>query len=475
MSERDRVERFCKRHPHHHLTFFQRPYVSRRQFFEIVGAGVTGSFLLPRPGQAQQPPTSQSVTTQNTAKNVIFILLAGAISHTDTFDLKMVNGVTPSNFAPATVNGINWPMGLLPKTGALLSNMAIVRSMQAHALVHSLAQHWTQIGRNPAAALGNIAPNIGSVVSLEKTQAGQLFPTFVALNSGACVTNGYFPATYAPFKLNPVSTGIPNTKNPDDPTGAAGGRFSQMYNGLQTIDGPLRTNSPYGKPLQDYNDFYTAAQQLMYNQVVDSTFSFSTTDSTRYGSSSFGNACLVAKQVLAANQGTRFILITNFNWDMHQDIYGQQNPKGNNLYTMGTPLDNGYSALLTDLQTSGLLSQTLVVMVGEFGRTVGPLSAAGGRDHLLQQSCVFAGAGVKGGVAIGSTTSDGSATANPGWGRGRSVNAEDIEATVYSALGINWTTVRHDDPFGRGFEYVPFSDQNLYGPINELWGGVSSS
>ncbi|HLK48051.1 MAG TPA: DUF1501 domain-containing protein [Bryobacteraceae bacterium] len=475
MSERDRVRRFFKRHPHHHLTFFQRPYVSRRQFFQIAGAGVTGSFLLPRLGQAQQPPTSQGVATQNTAKNVIFILLAGAISHTDTFDLKVVNGVTPTNFAPATVNGINWPMGLLPKIGALLPNLALVRSMQAHALVHTLAQHWTQIGRNPAAALGNIAPNIGSVVSIEKTQPGQLFPAFIALNSGACVTNGYFPATYAPFKLNPLATGIPNTTNPDDPVGAAGGRFSQMYTQLQAIDGPLRTNSPYGKPLQDYNDFYTAAQQMMYNKVVDSTFAFSSTDSARYGSSSFGNACLVAKQVLAANQGTRFILITNLNWDMHQDIYGQQNPKGNNLYTMGTPLDNGYSALLTDLQTGGLLNQTMVVMVGEFGRTVGPLSAAGGRDHWLQQSAVFAGAGVKGGRAIGSTTADGSATADPGWGRGRSINPEDIEATIYSALGIDWTTVRHDDPFGRGFEYVPFSDQNLYGPINELWGGTSTT
>lgn len=476
MNERERVEGFLKRHPHHHLTFFSRPYVSRRQFFQLMGAGVAGSFLLPRLGQAQSPViTKQGVATQNTAKNVIFILLAGAISHTDTFDLKVVNGVTPTNFQPTTVNGVNWPMGLLPKIGALLPNLSLVRSMQAHALVHTLAQHWAQIGRNPAAALGNIAPNIGSVVSIEKTQAKQLFPTFLALNSGACVSNGYFPATYAPFKLNPASAGIPDTKNPDDATGAPGGRFSQMYSGLQTIDGPLRTSSPYGKPLEDYNDFYKAAQQMMYNQTVDTTFAFSATDSARYGSSSFGNACLVAKQVLAANQGTRFILITNGNWDMHQDIYGQQNPKGNNLYTMGAPLDNGYSALLTDLQTSGLLNETLVVMVGEFGRTVGPLSAAGGRDHLLQQSAVFAGAGVKGGTTIGSTVADGSTTNNPGWGRNRSINAEDIEATIYSALGIDWTTVRYDDPFGRGFEYVPFSDQNLYGPINELWGGTSSS
>jgi hypothetical protein len=471
MTEQKRLQKFFERHPHHHQTFFSRPYVSRRQFFELIGAGVTGSYLLPRLAKAQQSPivTSSGATTQNTAKNVIFILLAGAISHTDTFDLKVLNGTTPSNFNPTTVNGVNWPTGLFPKMAAMLPDMTIVRSMNAHALVHTLAQHWTQIGRNPAAALGDIAPNIGSVVAIEKSQPGQLFPPFVALNSGACVTNGYFSAQYAPFKITPAATGIPDTSNPNDPTGT-NGRFKTMYTGLQTIDAPLRVNSPYGKPLEDYNDFYAAAQQMMYNKTVTDTFSFSAADSARYGNNSFGNACLVAKQVLAADQGTRFVLITYGSWDMHQDIYGKQNPKGNNMYTMGKPLDDGYSALLADLKANGHLDDTMVVMVGEFGRTVGPLTAAGGRDHWIQQSSVFAGGGIKGGRTIGSTTSDGSATADPGWSRGRSINPEDIEATIYSALGIDWTTVRHDDPFGRGFEYVPFSDQDLYGPINELWG-----
>jgi hypothetical protein len=82
---------------------------------------------------------------------------------------------------------------------------------------------------------------------------------------------------------------------------------------------------------------------------------------------------------------------------------------------------------------------------------------------------VFAGAGVKGGKVIGSTTADGAATLDPGWSRKRNINTEDIEATIYSAMGINWTKIVYDDPFGRGFEYVPFSEQDLYGPINELW------
>ena len=93
--------------------------------------------------------------------------------------------------------------------------------MQAHALVHSLAQTWTQIGRNPAAALGNIAPNIGSVVAIEKDTErtpGQVFPTFLALNSPGGVGPGYFSAEYAPFKVAPATAGITYTTNPDGQT-----------------------------------------------------------------------------------------------------------------------------------------------------------------------------------------------------------------------------------------------------------------
>jgi uncharacterized protein (DUF1501 family) len=109
-------------------------------------------------------------------------------------------------------------------------------------------------------------------------------------------------------------------------------------------------------------------------------------------------------------------------------------------------------------------------MMGEFGRTVGKVTAQGGRDHYLQQFCMFAGAGVKGGRAIGQTDATGANTIDSGWSRQRVIKPEDIEATIYSAMGINWTNVRYDDPFGRGFYLVPASDKDVYGPINELWG-----
>ena len=98
---------------------------------------MTASYLALKKAEACTVQTSQAVTTQNKAKNVIFILLAGAPSHTDTFDLKVVNGTTPAAFNPTLVNGSNWPMGLLPQIGKQLNNIAIVRSMQAWALVHS--------------------------------------------------------------------------------------------------------------------------------------------------------------------------------------------------------------------------------------------------------------------------------------------------------------------------------------------------
>jgi hypothetical protein len=465
MTEQEKFNSYCKKHGYDHKTFFNRPHWTRRNFFQLAGAGVTASFLARKYAKAQTPVvTNSGQVTKNTAANVIFILLAGAPSHTDTFDLKVINGVTPTSFNPTTINGILFPAGLMPNLATQVQDFALVRSMQAHALVHSLGQTWAQIGRNPAAALGNIAPNIGSIVAIEKDpqrKAGQVFPTFLALNSPGGVGSGYLPALYAPFKVNPAAAGITYTTNPDGQT-----RFKTRFNLLNSLDGDLRVNSPNGQPMDDYNDFYLAAQGMMYNPVVNTAFGYSAADSVRYGSSGTGNACLVASQVLMANQGTRFIQITsNDGWDMHQNIYA-----ANQLPAKGKLLDSAVSALIGDLKANGLFDSTMIVMVGEFGRTVGPLTAAAGRDHLTQQFAFFAGGGIKGGTVVGQTNATGSDTAVYGWSQQRYVYPEDIEATIYSALGIDWTSVRHDDPLGRGFEYVPQTGPVQYYPVNELWG-----
>src|SRR6202011_3453835 len=106
---------FFKTHPWDHKTFFNRPHWTRRRFFEVLGAGVTGSFLAQRCLKAAEASPAAGATPKGTAQNVIFILMAGAPSHTDTFDLKMVPGVTPNSFNPAAINGAQFPTGLLPK------------------------------------------------------------------------------------------------------------------------------------------------------------------------------------------------------------------------------------------------------------------------------------------------------------------------------------------------------------------------
>lgn len=480
MNEQEKFDKLVARYPQTHKLWDERPHLSRRQLFQLAGAGVTMA-CLSQPMKAGTVITSRPVTTQNKAKYCVFIMMAGAPSHTDMFDLKVVNGVTPASFAPSMIGGINWPTGLMPKLATRLNNVAIVRSMQAWALVHTLAQTWTQIGRNPAAVLGNVAPNIGSVVSIEKEperQAGQVFPTFLSFNAnnGTQVGNGYFPASFAPFKISEGNNGNANTTGLPNTTNADGQKLSnERYSQLQALDSALRTNSPYGKPMEDMANFYASAVGLEYNPTVNAAFQYSASDSARYGSTSFGNACLAAKQVLAANQGTRFVQITVGGWDLHVNIYGtgDATDKATNLNPLsssclGINFDNGLSALMDDLNAAGILNETLIVAVGEFGRTTGSLTGAAGRDHYVQQSVLFAGAGIHGGRAIGATNATGSQTVDYGWSQQRIVKPEDIEATIYSAMGINWTTVRYDDPLGRGFEYVPQTGVT-YLPINELW------
>lgn len=467
MAGQDKFLNFIEKYPHSHKPFYTRPHLTRRQLFQVLGAGVTVSSLAGR-AQAGVVIESNPVTMQNKAKNVIFILMAGAPSHTDTFDFKNVPGTTPENFNATQYGDILWPQSILPGLGDRIGDVAIVRSMRAWAAAHQISQHWVQIGRNPTGALGDIAPNIGSVVAIEKDgerRPSDVLPTFLALNSAGAIGSGYFPALYDPMKLQPAANGIPNTTNVDGPA-----RMATRFEMIRTMDAPLRKPSPLGKLVEDYADFAAAAEDLTYNPSVQRAFSYTTDESRRYGNTTFGNSCLLAQRVLASRLGTRFVQITIGGWDMHTNIYGTNGNGG--IYTLARQFDAGVAAMIDDLKKSGMFNETLIVMLGEFGRTVGRLTQTNGRDHYLQQFVAFAGAGVKGGRAIGATNAAGAASTDYGWSRDRDVRVEDVESTIYSALGINWTNVRYDDPFGRGFEYVPYArSEDLYGPINELWAG----
>src|SRR4051812_22451634 len=116
-NEQERINRELKRNPWTRQAFFNRPHWTRRRFFELLGAGVGGAFLAQKYARAADIShyAGGSANPKNTAQNVIFVLLNGAPSHTDTFDLKMVPGITPTTFNPETINGLLFPTGLLPK------------------------------------------------------------------------------------------------------------------------------------------------------------------------------------------------------------------------------------------------------------------------------------------------------------------------------------------------------------------------
>ncbi len=448
------------------------PELGRRAFFKIAGTGVAGYFLAPLlPGVASAATETTAAQLIGRAKNVIFIHMQGAPSHVDTFDLK-VGPWTPADFNPTSYNGIMFPQGLMPNIATHLNKIAIVRGLRAPALVHSLQQVWSQIARNPTSLMGKIAPNLGSVVALEfeaKRQPNQKLPGFISLNGGNTVGSGYFNAKYTPFVATAAQGGLAGLTNSD---GQA--NFDRRFQMLTELDGGLRANSPLGEDVVDMDGFYQQSRAMMYNPQVDAVFRFTADEQTRYGNSGFGNSLIVARNLAKANLGARFIQVNIGGWDNHTNIYTAiRNP--------ATQFDRGLGALLTDLSSqpgvqggATLLDETLIVAMGEFGRTVRTGNVVGlnqnqGRDHFFQHFTVFAGAGAIGGRVVGETTPVGDAVKEAGWSQNRPVANEDIAATIYSAAGIDYTKTLYNDPYQRGFDYVPFAAQGAWYPVLELF------
>lgn len=443
---------------------------SRRQFLKIAGTTLVASYFVdvtsPR---LLADVTSTGVPLQGRARNCIFIFLSGGPSQIDTWDLKE-GAWTPKEFTPASYGDLRFPQGLMPNTANHIEKLAIVRSGLSWAAVHPLAQSWVQIARNPAGATGRIAPHIGAVVSLEsqKTRtASEILPGFVSLGGTTLAKSGYLPAQYAPFNVQPSSNGLSSLTHPD---GAA--RLADRWNLLQTIDAD-RSSGELGKDATDMGSFEAQAKRLVDSPDVNKLFSFTTDEHARYGTSGFGDSCVVARNLINSRLGTRFVQITFPGWDHHTNIYAKT---GSSLFTAMKVFDPAYAALLTDLSTmagatpgKSLLDETLIVVLGEFGRTVGAPSGGGGRDHFLRMSVVFAGGGVQGNRIIGKTDTTGALATEYGWSMNRDVRPEDVTSTIYSSLGIDYTTVRHDDPLNRGFEYVPFAKDGTYRDIGELF------
>lgn len=179
-----------------------------------------------------------------------------------------------------------------------------------------------------------------------------------------------------------------------------------------------------------------------------------------------GDACIIARNIVEADAGTRFIFLQQDGWDHHSNIYDIKNHYGRSV-----ELDSALASLIEDLATrrrangGTLLDETMVVCMGEFGRTPGEVNGLNGRDHYQYAFTVlFAGGGVKGGQIIGKTDELGGKVVDSGWGVKRSIYMEDIATTIYSALGIDWKKTISGTPSGRDFYYLePFAAKAMIG------------
>jgi hypothetical protein len=438
------------------------PKLGRRGFFEIGATTFMGFHLLPMLGPLQAF-AERKVKPRGTAEFCIFLHLVGGPSQVDTFDLKEGRW-TPDDFGIHKITPeVSMPVGLLPQLSAKLNHLAIVRSAESWEGIHERGQYYIQAGRAFSPARVGEIPSVGSLVAYEfqsRRRESDCLPPFVAMNftlRGVGVAGpGMLPASCAPLPLT-VEQGadVPLVVPKEEQA-----RFADRWKFLQTLDGSSRDGrSVLGRPVDDYTDYYLGAYAMMKRPEIGDVLRLPDDDHKRYGATGVGDACILARNLVAADAGTRFIMIAHPGWDLHTKEYDKTQKV--NHYTLCREIDNCLGSLLQDLANtkdkSGrtLLEKTLIVSMGEFGRTPGPLTHIGGRDHHRFASVVlFAGGGVKGDRVIGATDEIGGKVVKPGWHGGRSVYPEDVVATIYSAMGIDWTKRIQNTPSGRVFSYV---------------------
>jgi hypothetical protein len=439
---------------HHGLT---------RRHFLFGTLGAAASVLASEPADAQSTIT---VRPRGTARACIFINLSGAPSHLDTFDPK--DG--PWNPKDADIRqypgGIVLSRAFFPLLSDLTGDLCVLRSVSSWEAAHTRGQFYIQTAHSLNPAFAQVMPHIGAVVGYEKKSSGPLPPFFSFNPAGDEQRQGFLPGASTPFTFSPTPGGLTNLRH-DFWGNQSQTFFERSYALLESLDAPLRTK-PLNNEMSSYAAVLGQAKQLVYNDTVDRTFKFSSADDARYGQTGLGRGLLVARNLVRAKLGAVFISVTQAGWDLHAQQFNKAATV--NLYRLTNDLDRSLANLIMDLKASGDLASTLIVVLGEFGRTPGPLNSRDGRDHYRAvMSAMMIGGGIRGGRAIGTTDPTGSFIVDTGWSRDRSIYVEDITATIYSALGIDWTKALDNAIEGRRYFYVLGAAENSFGPIEEAF------
>ncbi|MFT4587746.1 MAG: hypothetical protein ACI9VS_000262 [Candidatus Binatia bacterium] len=444
-------------------------HLSRREFLQ-VGALSAAGLSLPQYLAAKE---NNGVRPGNDEKACIMIFNLGGPSQLDLWDMK------PN--APREIRGPFKPIRtkspdidiseILPLHAKIADKFSLVRSCHHDgAAVHDAGWQMLQTGRRFTGGIHT--PHAGAVVSYLKGRKTDL-PPFVVLpelmgRGGGNLPNGqaggFLGKAHDPFALM-ADPSKPNFKVPDllPPDLIGAHRLDRRRTMRELVDQTVKSfEASEDARLLDEN--FHAAFRMMTSEQARSAFDLEKEPRKvreRYGMSRFGQCCLLARRLV--ENGVRFVTINTFltvfgetTWDIHgskpfTSIEGMKN--------VVCPLyDQGYSALIEDLHQRGMLDNTMVTGLSEFGRTP-KVNPAGGRDHWPQCFTVsFAGGGVKGGRVVGASDPIG------GFPAERPVDPANVVATIFESLGLDHTS-HLPGPAGRPFGLVDFGKH----PIKELF------
>jgi len=365
----------------------------------------------------KSPIIANANTMRTNAKACILLWMGGGPSQFETFSPKPDH----ANGGETTVTSTAVPgiqiSSQLPATAAAMKELCLIRSVHGPEGSHPRASYVSHTGYLPTASVKH--PTIGAHVTQHIGDQQSELPSFVHIGrSRGVFTAGLLGVEYDPFILNsadqmPANTELLTSKN----------RYVRRLGLLENLedDGSKEGSRQF---IKANRNLYEKASRLVLSPQMN-TFDITQERNdvrSSYGVGNFASGCLMARRLVEA--GVTFIEVASSNWDTHFDNASRTN-------TLCQEIDKPYAQLLADLKQRGLLDTTLVIWMGEFGRTP-RINSRAGRDHYPRAfNVALAGAGVRGGQVIGATDPSGNNITD------QPVSVNDLLTTIYDALGID--------------------------------------
>lgn len=420
-----------------------------------LGAGFSDLLSL----QAKASEKAGSATAK--AKSCILVWLDGGPTHYETFD--------PKPLAPSEIRGEFFPIETklpgvhfsehMTKLAGIADKLSIVRSIRHNQGNHGAGNHYMMTGAPPRIPVGcgafvSFHPSLGSTTAYERGHKNGLPAYFSIPKMSRSGGPNFLGAQYAPFVVpdNPNSSNF-RVRDVALPRGLENNRFDHRKDLRGLVDKlPRFENRASGDPALALDEYYTQSYDLISSPAAQKAFDINQEDEAvrdRYGRTSFGQRALLGRRLVEA--GVPFVTLYEGGWDHHRDLF-------NSCKKRLPEVDNTVATLVNDLEERGLLDETLVVVLGEFGRTP-QINKDAGRDHWSNaMSVLMAGAGIPGGTIVGATDRQGYSAVD------RVLSPENFASTVYLKLGIDPDQLLYT-PQGRPTHLV--SDPT---PITELMG-----